>query len=167
VVDLRYASDDNFMKKAVYPKDARCLMLKRSADALKQAAQVLRSKGYRVKLFDCYRPSSVQYELWKAFPRLGYVADPRKGSNHSRGGAVDLSLVTLDGGAVEMPSPFDSFGAAAHHGFLGGSAEARAHREVLREAMESAGFKKNPMEWWHYDVPAAFGAPLRDEPFSR
>jgi len=165
-VDLRYATPDNFMKRQVYPTGARCLLLKRSADMLARAAAALRGKGFRLKVYDCYRPHSVQYELWKVMPVPGYVAEPKKGSNHNRGGAVDLTLVQLDGGAVEMPSSYDFFGPAAHHGWDGGTAQARANREVLREAMEAVGFKRNPMEWWHYDLPDAAKYPLRDEPFS-
>jgi len=165
-VDLRYATPDNFMKQQVYPSDARCLLLERSTAMLEKAAATLRAQGFRLKLHDCYRPSSVQWALWKVMPVPGYVADPKKGSNHSRGGAVDLTLVTLDGGAVEMPSPYDFFGKAAHHGFTGASAEATKHREALRAAMEGAGFKRNPMEWWHYDLPDAAKYPLRDEPFT-
>ncbi len=166
VVDLRYATPDNFMKKQVYPSDARCLLLARSAGLLAKAAAGLREKGYRLKVYDCYRPHSVQWELWKVLPKPGYVADPKKGSNHNRGGAVDLTLVTLDGGAVEMPSPYDFFGKEAHHAFTGGTAASRSNREVLRAAMEGVGFKKNPMEWWHYDLPDASKSPLRDEPFT-
>lgn len=166
VVDLRYATADNFMKKQVYPSDARCLLLDRSATMLAQAAEALRAKGYRLKLYDCYRPRSVQWELWKVMPVPGYVADPKKGSNHNRGGAVDLTLVTLDGGPVEMPSDYDFFGKAAHHAYAGASAQAKQHRQTLREAMEAAGFKKNPMEWWHYDLKDAGKYPLRDEPFT-
>jgi D-alanyl-D-alanine dipeptidase len=166
VVNLRYATPDNFMKKAVYPAGARCLLLERSAAKLAQAAEALRAKGFRLELYDCYRPRSVQWELWKVMPVPGYVADPRKGSNHNRGGAVDLSLVTLDGGAVEMPSDYDFFGPAAHHAFKGANAQATRNRETLRSAMEAAGFKRNPMEWWHYDLPDAAKYPLRDEPFT-
>jgi zinc D-Ala-D-Ala dipeptidase len=167
VIDLRYATDDNFMKKRVYPVGAACLLLERSAAMLVKAAATLRAQGYRLKLYDCYRPSSVQYELWKVMPVPGYVADPKKGSNHSRGGAVDLSLVTLEGKDVEMPSPYDFFGKAAHHGYAGGTEGSRANRERLRAAMEAAGFTKNPMEWWHYDLPDAASFPLRDEPMTR
>jgi zinc D-Ala-D-Ala dipeptidase len=165
VVDLRYATADNFMKKQVYPADARCLLLERSARQLKTAADVLRAKGYRVRLYDCYRPHHVQFELWKVMPVPGYVAEPKKGSNHNRGGAVDLGLVTLDGGDVDFPSPYDFFGPQAHHGFRKAGASALAHRELLRRTMEEAGFKKNPMEWWHYDLPDAAKYPLKDEPF--
>lgn len=166
VVDLRYATADNFMKKQVYPADARCLLLGRSARQLQAAADALRAKGFRLRLYDCYRPHHVQFELWKVLPVPGYVAEPRKGSNHNRGGAVDLGLVTLDGKDVEFPSPYDFFGKAAHHAFKAGSPAALEHRELLRSAMEAAGFKKNPMEWWHYDLPGASRYPLRDEPFS-
>jgi D-alanyl-D-alanine dipeptidase len=167
IVDLRYATDDNFMHKRVYPVDAACLLLERSASLLVKAAEELRARGYRLKLYDCYRPASVQAELWKVMPVPGYVADPKKGSNHSRGGAVDLTLVTLDGKDVEMPSAYDAFGKTAHHSYAGGSEASRANRELLRAAMEGVGFVKNAMEWWHYDLPDALAHPLRDEPMVR
>ena len=166
VVDLRYATPDNFMKKAVYPPNARCLLLERSARQLKAAADVLREKGFRLRLYDCYRPHHVQFELWKVMPVPGYVAEPVKGSNHNRGGAVDLGLVTLEGKDVEFPSPYDFFGKQAHHGFADATKAAIEHRELLRTTMEGVGFKKNQMEWWHYDLPDAAKYPLRDEPFS-
>ena len=135
VVDLRYATPDNFMKKAVYPSNARCLLLERSARQLKAAADVLREKGFRLRLYDCYRPHHVQFELWKVMPVPGYVAEPVKGSNHNRGGAVDLGLVTMDGKDVEFPSPYDFFGKAAHHGYAEGTKEALEHRDLLRTTM--------------------------------
>ncbi len=165
VVDLRYATADNFMKKQVYPAGARCLLLERTVAQLAVAAKALKAKGYRLKVYDCYRPHSVQYELWKVMPKIGYVADPKTGSNHNRGGAVDLTLVTLDGADVEMPSPFDFFGRAAQHRYDGGPAAARANRDLLRSAMEAAGFIRNAMEWWHYESPDAVKSPLRDDPF--
>lgn len=167
VVDLRYATADNFMKKQVYPADARCLLLEKSAKQLKAAAELLREKGYRLRLYDCYRPHHVQFELWKVMPVPGYVAEPKKGSNHNRGGAVDLGLVTLAGKDVEFPSPYDHFGKEAHHKYADGTRVATEHRELLRTTMEGVGFKKNPMEWWHYDLPDASKYPLRDEPFSK
>ncbi|HZI12436.1 MAG TPA: M15 family metallopeptidase [Myxococcus sp.] len=165
VEDLRYATEDNFLKRKVYPDTARCLLLPESAQRLKQAADTLRPKGYRLKVYDCYRPRAVQYEMWKIMPVPGYVADPKKGSNHNRGGAVDLTLVTLDGKEVEMPTAFDAFVPAAHHGYAGGTEASRKHREILREAMEGAGFKPNRMEWWHYDLPDAAKRPVLDVPF--
>lgn len=165
LVDFRYATDDNFMKKAVYPKSARCLLREGSLVRLAKAATALRGKGYRLKVYDCYRPLSVQWQMWKVFPKPGYVADPKFGSNHNRGGAVDLTLATADGKDVEMPTPYDTFTKAAHHGYEGGTKATRQNREVLREAMEGAGFKRNRMEWWHYDVPDSKKYPVLDEPF--
>ena len=166
VLDLRYATKDNFLKRQVYPDGARCLLLPDSVKRLTQAAEALRAQGYRLKVYDCYRPRAVQYEMWKLMPKPGYVADPRKGSNHNRGGAVDLTLVTKDGEAVEMPTPFDDFTPAAHHGYTGGTPASREHREVLRKAMEGAGFQRNRMEWWHYDLPGATKLPVLDVPFT-
>ena len=165
VVDLRYATEDNFLKRQVYPDGARCLLLPAAVERLAQAARLLRAQGYRLKVYDCYRPRAVQWEMWKLFPRPGYVADPRKGSNHNRGAAVDLTLVTQKGEDVEMPTPFDTFTRAAHQGYTGGSAESRANRERLRSAMEAAGFRPNRMEWWHYDLPDAKSRPVLDVPF--
>jgi zinc D-Ala-D-Ala dipeptidase len=165
VVDLRYATKHNFLGRAVYPKDARCLLLPDTAERLAQAARLLSAQGYRLKVYDCYRPLAVQWQMWKLFPKPGYVADPRKGSNHNRGAAVDLTLVTSDGDAVEMPTPFDTFSRAAHQGYGGGSARSRANRERLRGAMEAAGFKPNRMEWWHFDLPGATKLPVLDVPF--
>jgi zinc D-Ala-D-Ala dipeptidase len=165
-LDFKYATEDNFLHKKVYPSDAKCLLRETAAKKLAVAAEALRAKGYRFKAYDCYRPRSVQYEMWKIFPKPGYVADPKYGSNHNRGAAVDITLVTLDGKDVEMPTPFDTFSEAAHHGYSGGTEASRKNRETLREAMEAAGFKKNAMEWWHYDLPETRQYPVLDEPFS-
>ena len=166
VVDMRYATEDNFLKRKVYPDTARCLLLPESAERLKKAADALREQGYRLKVYDCYRPRAVQWEMWKILPKPGYVANPRFGSNHNRGAAVDLTLATPDGREVEMPTPFDTFSPAAHHGYTGGTEASRKHREILREAMEGAGFKRNRMEWWHYDLPGAKKLPVLDVPFT-
>jgi zinc D-Ala-D-Ala dipeptidase len=165
IVDLRYATANNFLKRPLYPKKARCLLLPTVAAKLAVAADTVRSAGFRLKVYDCYRPISVQWEMWKVMPKPGYVADPHRGSNHNRGAAVDLTLATLDSAEVEMPSGFDTFAASSHHGFSGGTAQSRHNREILRGAMESAGFQKNPMEWWHYDLPGAGRLPVLDVNF--
>ncbi len=162
IVDLRYATSDNFLKRALYPQGARCLLLRSTAERLARAAERVRAKGFRLKVYDCYRPLSIQWEMWKVMPRPGYVADPRKGSNHNRGAAVDLTLATSSGAEVEMPTPFDTFSPVAQHGYANVSAAARANRETLRDAMETAGFKANRMEWWHYDLPNAPQLPVLD-----
>jgi D-alanyl-D-alanine dipeptidase len=167
VVDLRYATEDNFLKARVYPETARCLLLESAAKRLAAAAKALETKKLRLKVWDCYRPLSVQFEMWKVFPKRGYVADPNKGgSHHNRGAAVDLTLVTADGKEVEMPTGFDSFTRAAHHWYTGGTPASLEHRALLREVMEGAGFNRNPMEWWHYDLPESITYPARDDPFT-
>jgi D-alanyl-D-alanine dipeptidase len=166
VLDLRYATANNFLGRKVYPDGARCLLRPAAEAKLERAARTLREKGFRIRLFDCFRPRSVQWEMWRIFPRPGYVADPRKGSNHNRGVAVDLSLVDLEGREVEMPTEFDTFTRAAHHGYSGASSAARSHREILLQAMEQAGFKRNAMEWWHYDLPNARKYPILDAPLT-
>jgi D-alanyl-D-alanine dipeptidase len=139
-------------------------LLEESAKRLAKAAETLRAQGFRLKVWDCYRPHAVQFEMWKIFPKPGYVAEPKAGSNHNRGGAVDLTIVTLDGKDVELPTPFDTFSVAAHHGYDGGTEASRANRQALKAAMEGAGFVKNPMEWWHWDLPDAKKRPILDEP---
>jgi D-alanyl-D-alanine dipeptidase len=166
VADLRYATADNFMKRQVYPREASCLLVPEAVEKLVQAAEALRAQGFRLKLWDCYRPHSVQYELWKVVSTPGLVADPKKGSKHNRGAAVDLTLVDLQGKEVELPTGFDDFSKASRHAYQGGSEVSRKHRAVLTAAMEAAGFKRNPMEWWHWELPEAGKFPLRDEPFS-
>lgn len=163
VLDLRYATENNFLKRKVYPS-ARCLLRESVAKQLARAGAELRKKRFRLRLFDCYRPRSVQWEMWKILPQPGYVADPRQGSNHNRGAAVDLSLVTSEGKDVEMPTEFDSFDKRAHAGATEGvSPAAQANRELLRSSMESAGFKVNPMEWWHFDAPNPKRFPVLDQ----
>lgn len=167
VVDMKYATPDNFLKQKVYPDGARCMLRPEAAERLAKAAETLRKQGYRLKVYDCYRPIAVQWQMWKIFPKPGYVANPKKGGNHNRGAAVDLTLTTMDGQEVEMPTEFDSFEPKAHHGYKGGTEASRKHREILRAAMEGAGFKRNAMEWWHYDLPGATKLPVLDVPFTK
>jgi zinc D-Ala-D-Ala dipeptidase len=164
VVELRYAQADNFFHKAFYPKGARCLLLPKVAERLAKAQEALAKQGFRLKAWDCYRPHSVQWQMWEALPRRGYVADPATGSHHNRGAAVDVTLVHTDGTAVEMPTPFDTFTPAARQDAPQKNPEVAARRALLREAMEAAGFRINRMEWWHYEAPEAKGAQLLDIP---
>jgi D-alanyl-D-alanine dipeptidase len=168
VLDLRYATDRNFTGSALYPAAARCLLRPEVAARLVRAAAALRAQGYRLRLFDCYRPLAVQRALWARFPQRGLVADPaRGGSNHNRGAAVDVGLADTQGGPVELPTDFDAFGPLARADAVKGvSQAAQQHRGHLRAAMEAAGFRVNRAEWWHYDAPEAQGAPLLDVPLA-
>jgi D-alanyl-D-alanine dipeptidase len=161
VLDVRYATPRNFTGAALYPLPA--VFLKRStAQKLVQAAEKLRQKGFRLKLFDGYRPLSVQKKMWKHSPNRNYVADPAKGSSHNRGAAIDLALTALDGSPIEFSSDFDDFSERSRHG--SGSAAAVKNAKLLRHAMEEAGFRALETEWWHYSDPDGRDWPLLDVP---
>jgi D-alanyl-D-alanine dipeptidase len=162
VIDMRYATDDNFTGKQLYPV-ARCKLRRAVAARLAQAAKLLRKQDRRLLIWDCYRPQSIQAELWKRVPDERYVANPQKGSRHSRGAAVDAALVDRDGKPVPLPTKFDEFSEAAHrdHALIGDKGvEARR----LEAAMKQAGFVGMPTEWWHFDAPDAAKYALADEP---
>lgn len=163
VLDVRYASADNFLGEAVYPAPAA--FLRRSTAAkLAKAAESLRARGRRLVIYDAYRPLSVQKRMWAAKPDRRFVADPARGSLHNRGGAVDAGLADASGRPLAMPSAFDEFGPKAAHGAPGVPAAARAEAETLKAAMEGAGLAALAEEWWHYSDPAARAWPLLDVP---
>jgi D-alanyl-D-alanine dipeptidase len=164
VVELRYATGDNFFQHALYPKGARCLLLRPVAVRLARAAEDVARHGYRLKAWDCYRPLAVQWEMWERLPKRGYVADPHTGSHHNRAAAVDVTLVRADGTEVEMPTPFDTFAPSARQDAPLANRQVAERRALLRAAMGAAGFHVNRMEWWHYEAPEAHGAPLLDVP---
>jgi D-alanyl-D-alanine dipeptidase len=161
VIDMRYATADNFTKQQVYPK-AVCKLRRAVATRLAKAAKTLRTKHRRLLIWDCYRPTSVQDIFWKLVPDERYVANPKQGSRHSRGAAVDVGLVAEDGTPVTLPTAFDDFSEAAHrdHALVGDQgAEAR----TLEAAMKAAGFVGMPTEWWHFDAPDAAKYPLAND----
>lgn len=162
VLDMKYATDANFTGKAVYPV-ASCKLRRSVAARLAKAAKALRAKDRRLLVWDCYRPQSIQEAFWKLVPDERYVADPKKGSRHSRGAAVDVGLVDQEGKAVVLPTAFDDFSEAAHRKTaLAGDKGAEAR--TLEAAMKAAGFVGMPTEWWHFDAPDAAKYPLSDEP---
>lgn len=162
VIDMRYAAADNFTGAKVYPV-ARCKLRRAVATRLARAAARLREQHRRLLIWDCYRPTSVQEQFWKLVPDERYVANPSKGSRHSRGAAVDLALVDDEGRAVPLPTAFDDFSEAAHRKrALAGERGVEARR--LERAMKAAGFVAMPTEWWHFDAPDAAKFPLANEP---
>ena len=154
VYDLRYATSNNFLKEKVYDC-AECYTRVKTAKALLKANKELLQKGYKIKFFDCYRPNSVQYKMWKVVPNPQYVANPRKGSIHNKGGAVDITLVTLDGKPLDMGTDFDFFGKRAYHDHLDLPQNIINNRKLLKETMEKYGFWSIRTEWWHYNFSAA------------
>jgi D-alanyl-D-alanine dipeptidase len=166
VLDLRYAGPRNVVKRPLYPPGARCLLLPDVAARLARAAEALRARGLRLRLYDCYRPLSVQKLLFEKESRPGFVADPyHGGSHHNRGAAVDLGLAGPEGEEVELPTDFDEFTPRARAAAVKGVSDAaRANRQALRDAMAAAGFQPSKTEWWHFTAPEAHGAPLLDVP---
>lgn len=163
LVDLRYATSENPFGRAFYTSPVAFLR-KGTAEKLKRAANLLAEQGMRVKIWDAYRPLSVQRALWEAVPDPNFVAPPERGSRHNRGAAVDVTLVTSSGGAVPMPTDFDDFSERAHAKSMLPSEEERANRAILRAAMEAAGFEAITSEWWHFNDPESERYPLCDIP---
>ena len=159
--DLRYATENNFLKAKVY-ECAECYTLVKTAKALIRANDEFRSKGLKIKFYDCYRPNSVQYKMWKIVPNPQYVANPVKGSIHNKGGAVDITLVTTSGEELDMGTDFDFFGKKAYHDNMDLPEEILNNRRVLKETMEKYGFWSIRTEWWHYNLSSASNDRIAD-----
>ena len=168
-LDIRYATTNNFLRRPVYAQ-ARAFLQRPAAEALRRVQQTLRPKGYGLVVFDGYRPWSVTKIFWDSASaherKIEFVANPRKGSRHNRGCAVDLTLCDLaTGRQVEMPSGYDEFTKRAFPDYAGGKPEARALRDLLRSAMEAEGFTIYRAEWWHFDYQNWKQYPILDLPF--
>lgn len=151
VFDMKYATADNFLKEKVYPCD-ECFLRAKTVKALLEANKSFLAKGFRIKLYDCYRPKAIQKKMWAIVPDANFVANPKKGSIHNRGGAVDISLVDSLGVEVNMGTKFDFFGEEASHKYQNLSEEILANRKFLKEIMLKHNFKSFDSEWWHYNL---------------
>jgi len=154
VYDLKYATTDNFLKAKVYDC-AECFLRLKTVKALVKANTKFIQKGYRIQLFDCYRPLDIQKKMWQIVANPEYVADPAKGSIHNRGGAVDITLVDNNGKALDMGTPFDFFGPEASHNYQLLSDEVKQNRVFLKQIMQENGFVSFDSEWWHYNLQNA------------
>ena len=163
-LDIRYATANNFLHRAVYPQ-ARCFLRYETALALSEVQKELESIGLGLKVFDGYRPLSVQKMMWKIMPDNRYVANPAKGSRHNRGAAVDVTLVDSSGQALKMPTPFDDFSKRAHHDYDKLPVQVRINRWILKTIMEKHGFTPISTEWWHYDLKGWQKYPVEDYSF--
>ena len=152
-LDIRYATANNFVGRVVYP-EARAFLQRPAAEAVVKVNKKLRKEGLGLVIFDGYRPWSITKLFWDVVPeeKRKFVADPKTGSKHNRGCAIDLSIYDLKTGKeIPMPSGFDEFTARASPAYAGGTDEERRNRDKLRHLMEAAGFTVNPNEWWHFD----------------
>lgn len=150
-IDLKYATEDNFTGQRVYPVDAPALLNLETALKLKSANERFEEDGYRIRIWDGYRPRSVQEIFWNLVPDPRYVADPAKGSIHNRGASVDITLEDLQGDALEMPTDYDDFTEKASRNYQGSSEKARENMLYLTRIMEESGFTGLHSEWWHFD----------------
>jgi zinc D-Ala-D-Ala dipeptidase len=152
-LDIRYAGTNNLLGTPLYTQ-ARAFLQKPAAEALVRANHELEQHGYGLMIHDGYRPWYVTKIFWDATPndKKVFVANPKEGSKHNRGCAVDLSLYELKTGKeVEMPSGYDEMSKRAYADYPGGTTEEQARRALLRHAMEKQGFVVYPEEWWHFD----------------
>jgi len=152
-LDIRYATTNDFLGTAVYT-EARAFLQRPAAAALLRALHKLQPKGYGLLIHDAYRPWYVTKIFWEATPPEGkiFVADPKEGSRHNRGCAVDLTLYDLaTGKSIEMPGTYDEMSPRSFPDYPGGTSLERWHRDLLRRAMESEGFTVYEHEWWHFD----------------
>jgi zinc D-Ala-D-Ala dipeptidase len=166
-LDIKYATDKNIVGRPVY-RQARAFLQRPAAEALVRAHRALKEKGYGLLIFDGYRPWSVTKDFWDSVRRdqRAFVANPRKGSKHNRGCAVDLTLYSLaTGREVEMPGAYDEASERSSPNYKGGTAEQRAARDLLRDAIESQGFEVEPNEWWHFNYDDWRQYPILDIPF--
>ncbi len=149
VYDLRYATPHNFVHKKMYPC-AKCFLRPEVAQRLVKIQAELKKMGLGLKLFDCYRPGKVQKELWKIKPDPHYVADPKKGSMHNRGLAVDLTIVDKNGKELDMGTLFDYFGKKAYQNYTDFPDTILKNRALLRNIMKKYDMEPIKSEWWHY-----------------
>lgn len=150
-VDLKYATADNFTGQIIYDFHC-CLLIKETALNLREVQSELESMGLGLKVWDGFRPTAAQWKFWELILDERYVSDPRKGGRHTRGTAVDLTLITKEGQELLMPSDFDDFSVKAHRDYSEASPEAIQNRELLQKVMERHGFEGLPTEWWHFDL---------------
>ncbi|MFN3651968.1 MAG: M15 family metallopeptidase [Armatimonadota bacterium] len=167
-VELKYNTADNAFKQRFY-RSGVALLREPVARRLSRVQRRLEKQGLGLKVWDAYRPTSVQWALWRAKPGTRYLSNPAKGgSKHSRGAAVDVTLVDRDGRELKLPTPHDEFSARAHRGATKGVTPlAQKNARILDAAMRAEGWIANKYEWWHFSDPNWRRYPLTDTPLPR
>ena len=151
IYDMRYATENNFLKAQVYDC-SECYLRLKTINALIIASELAKQKGMKIKIFDCYRPLDIQKKMFAIVPNPTFVANPATGSIHNRGGAVDITLVDCDGNDLAMGTDFDHFGVEAAHNYKNLPRKVLQNRKKLRKIMEASGFTTIASEWWHYNL---------------
>jgi len=149
-IDLRYATENNFTGQVIYDFSEPYLRYG-TVKKLLAVQEELAAQGYRLLVWDAFRPPAAQFTLWEVCPDPVYVSNPNNGfSSHSRGNTVDITLLFSDGTAVTMPTEFDDFSTLADRDYSDVSAEAAANALLLENTMKAHGFKAYSGEWWHF-----------------
>ncbi len=169
-LDMRYATANNFTGRVLYD-EARAFLAAPAAQAVARASKAAQADGFGLTIYDAYRPWRITKKLWDATPvgpKKEYVANPKRGSKHNRGCAVDLTLHDLrTGQLVEMPSEFDDFSEKAHRDYMGATPAALINRARLQRYLEAEGFVGLSNEWWHFDFTGWEQFPVMDIPFNK
>jgi D-alanyl-D-alanine dipeptidase len=158
-IALAYATAENFTSAPIYGT-AHCFLHADAAALLQRAIALAAALGYRFRIFDAFRPTEAQWAMWRHTPDPVFLSDPRRGSPHSRGVAVDLTLIDAAGVALDMGTAFDAFTPRSYHGALDIAATAQRNRAVLLGIMTAAGWDCYLKEWWHYQLFAPRRYPL-------
>jgi D-alanyl-D-alanine dipeptidase len=166
-LDIRYATSNNFLGRPVY-KEARAFLQRPAAEALVKVNRELKPLGYSLVIFDGYRPWSVTKIFWDITPadKKEFVANPKNGSRHNRGCAIDVSLYSFAAGKeVEMPGNYDEMSKRSYSDYKGGTAGQRKLRDLLKSKMQANGFKVLKEEWWHFDFKGWKSYRIENIPF--
>lgn len=161
IIDLRYATKNNFAKEKIF-RSNECFIHKNAYENLCRASEISRKLGFKLKIFDAYRPVYVQNKLWSILPDPNFISPPEKGSPHSRGVAVDLTL-TFDGEEIDMGTDFDEFSRLSYHGNTEISKESFRNRLILLGIMTDSGWDFYRNEWWHYQLFNSKQFPVIDD----
>ncbi len=166
VQDVRYATTNNFTGKVLYPSNK--VYLRFLAAKKLSAANKFLKENYNLglKIYDGYRPLSVQKIMWEILPDDRYVADPVKGSRHNRGAAVDVTLIDQNGNELDMGTQYDDFTNKANYGFSDLPDGVKQNRKLLRDIMARFGFSPINSEWWHFDLDGWSGFSVLDIPIN-
>lgn len=163
ILDIRYATENNFTKHKLYPVAVAKLRTV-AAESLCSVQRELKQHRLRLKIYDAYRPLAIQWKLWNIVPDDNYVANPAHGSKHNRGAAVDVTLVDSLGNELEMPTPYDDFTERAWQTFENLPYIQKKNRALLKQVMMKHGFLPIKSEWWHFDFSGWERFSILDEP---
>jgi D-alanyl-D-alanine dipeptidase len=158
-IDLAYAGPNNFTGQPVYGR-AACFLHPDAVTKLQRTVALAAAQGLRLRIFDAFRPAEAQWVLWNHTSNPDFLADPRRGSPHSRGVALDLTLIDASGRTLDMGTPFDAFTPLSHHGNLDVTPTAQKNRIILLGLMTAAGWDCYQKEWWHYQLFKSHNYPL-------